>query len=109
MVLSFLIFLITGILLLRAGDIHPNPGPHNNNFCRVMYANIRGLKSNIQELTLSSTNFDIIFCSETLVSELRHVSELLIPNFRKPGRNSIPRALGMCLICSLWLQCLSYD
>ena len=85
------------IILRRSGDVHPNPGPQ---FFRGLYCNIRGLKANLNDLSVASSKFDLLFCSETLVSEYRHVSELLIPNFSKPyllRRNSIPRALGMCL------------
>ena len=94
-ILNFIIFL----LLMRAGDIHPNPGP-NNKSCKALYINIRGLKANLQEVALASLKYDLIFCSETLVSDFRHTSELLIPNFNKPillRRNAIPRAQGMCV------------
>lgn len=101
------IFLITSLLtnhlnlmLLRSGDIHPNPGPPQTQHARVLCANIRGLKGNLNDLSLTSTNYDVLCCSETLVSEMRHISELLIPNFKKPilfRRNSIPRAQGMCV------------
>ena len=96
--LIFFVLLFIFYLLLRSGDIHQNPGPRND--CRILYSNIRGLKANLQDLSVASTKFDIIFCSETLVSSFRHTSELLIPNFNKPillRRNAIPRAQGMCV------------
>ena len=85
------------ILLLRSGDVHPNPGPQ---FFKILYANIRGLRGNLNDLGVASTKYDMLFCSETLVSDLRHVSEILIPNFRRPillRRGSIPRAQGLAV------------
>ena len=31
------------------------------------------------DLVVASSQYDILLCSETLVSDLRHVSELLVP------------------------------
>ena len=36
------------------------------------------LTGNLSDLTVASSQFDILFCSETLVSDMRHVSELLV-------------------------------
>ena len=47
-------------------------------------SNVRGLAGNLSDLTVASSQYDILFCSETLVSDMRHLSELLIPGF---GRN----------------------
>ena len=89
-------------LLLLSGDIHQNPGPHQikNKIGRVAYANVRGLYRNLNDLIVLSSNFDIILCSETLVSNFRNINELLLPNFNKPfliKRDSRPRARGMAL------------
>ena len=89
------------ILLLLSGDIESNPGPRNNQqSIRFLYTNIRGLKSNLLELSIASKDYDILLCSETLVSNYRHSSELLIQNFKRPMmllRNSIPRCQGHCI------------
>ena len=45
------------------------------------YSNVRGLSGNLSDLTVASSQYDILFCSETLVSDMRHVSELLAPGF----------------------------
>ena len=39
----------------------------------------------------------VLWCSETLVSDIRHVSELLVPGFGRPVlcRGKIPRARGV--------------
>lgn len=88
------------LLLNLSGNIELNPGPriHPSKSCRILYSNIRGLHRNIKDLTMASINYDILFCSETLASNHRNVSELLIPNFIKPRlirRDSFPRARGM--------------
>ena len=96
---SVLLFL-PGIMLLLSGDVETNPGPVRRKFCNVLYCNIRGLHGNFNELSVASTKYDIICCSETLVSNRRHSSELILPNFNKPLqllRNSLPRAQGLCL------------
>ena len=85
------------LLLLLCGDVEVNPGPCRSK-CRVMYSNIRGLYANINDLQIASRNYDIIFCSETLVSSKRHVSELLLPGFNKPTlilSDSRARARGL--------------
>ena len=87
--------------LLLSGDIEVNPGPrHHPKKCRILYSNVRGLHKNKKDLDLAAEKFDIVFCSETLVSDLRHISELLVPGFKKPTlvkRNAILRARGMAL------------
>lgn len=95
---SFLFLLI----LMLSGDIERNPGPVRPRFrqCRLLYCNIRGLHANIQDLTVASRQYDILLCSETLVSNMRHSSELLITGFKKPimlKRDAIPRARGMAV------------
>ena len=89
-------------LLILSGDVELNPGPLNSRArqCRLLYCNVRGLHKNIQDLAVVSRHYDVLCCSETLVSNMRHVSELLIPGFRKPiilRRDAIPRARGMAL------------
>ena len=87
------------LLLILSGDVEPNPGPNNNgNKCRILYHNIRGLHKNINDLQIISRNYDIILCSETLVSNYRNVSEILLPGFTKPTllrRDSRPRVRGL--------------
>ena len=88
------------ILILLSGNVETNPGPDYPKSCRLLYCNIRGLYGNLNDLTVASSKYDIICCSETLVSDRRHVSELLLPNFNKPSlllRNSIERAQGLCI------------
>ena len=90
--------LVISIILTLSGDIEKNPGPTRYRQCRMLYTNIRGLHANLNDLIVVSKQYDVLFCSETLVSNMRHSSELLIPGFKKPRllkRNAIHRAQGM--------------
>ena len=80
--IDFIVFL----LLILSGDIELNPGPVNgrNRQCRVLYSNIRGLHGNLYDLIVASKGFDTLLCSETLVSNFRHIAELSIPGFKRP-------------------------
>ena len=47
---------------------------------------------------MASSQYDILFCSEALVSDMGHVSEVVVPGFRRPVflcRGKMPRACGM--------------
>ena len=49
-------------------------------------------------MTVASSEYDLLLCSETLVSDRRHMSELLVPGFGGPVllcRDGVPRASGM--------------
>ena len=57
-----------------------------------------GLSGNLSDLAVALFQYDILLCSETLVSDLRHVSELLVPGFGRPiflSWGKLPRARGM--------------
>ena len=71
------------LILFLSGDIEINPGPRSirHRQCRLMYANIRGLQANLNDLSVASKQFDILLCSETLVSDMSHISEILVPGF----------------------------
>ena len=50
------------------------------------------------DLAVASSQYDILLCSETLLSDLRQVSELLVPGFGRPVllcRGKLHRARGM--------------
>ena len=88
---------LSWIIIPRCGDIHENPGPKRE--FGILYTNVRGLSANINDLRATSTKYDLILCSETIVSDFRHNSEIRIPHFNKPvhiRRNALPRARGMC-------------
>ena len=69
-----------------SGDVELNPGPVNgrNRQWRVLYSNIRGLHGNLHDLIVASKGFDILLCSETLVSNFRHIAKLSILGFKRP-------------------------
>ena len=77
-----------------------NPGPPRPvpAVCKILCSNVRGLAGNLNNLTVASSQYDILFCSESLVSDMRHVSELLVPGFGGPVllcRGNMPQASGM--------------
>ena len=60
--------------------------------------NLSDLTGNLSDLTMALSQYDALLCSETLVSDIRHVSELLVSGFRRPVllcRDKMPRTRGM--------------
>ena len=86
LLLFYISVLLFSFFFILSGDVQLNPGPVNdrNQQCRVLYSNIRGLYGNLHDLIVASKGFDILFCSETLVSNFRHITELSIPGFKRP-------------------------
>ena len=87
-------------LRLRFPYVKTNPGPWRivAASCRILCSSVRGLPGNLSDLAVASSRYDILLCSETLVSDLRHVSELLVPGFGCPVllcQGKLPRAHGM--------------
>ena len=87
-------------LSLRFPDVETNPGPRRPvpTVCRSLCSNVRGLAGNPCDLTVASSQYDILLCSETLVCDMRHVLELVVPGFGRPvllSRGRMPRARGM--------------
>ena len=73
-------------------------GPPVPSACKILCSNVRGLSRNLSDLPMASSQFDVLLCSETLVSDMRHVSELLVLGFGRPDllcRGSMPRVHGM--------------
>ena len=57
---------------------------------------MRGLAGNLSDLTVASSRYDILLCSETLVSDMLHM--LLVPGFGRSAllcRGRTPRGRGM--------------
>ena len=85
---------------LRFLDAETNPGPPCPvpALCRILCSNVPGLAGNLSDLTVASSQYDVLTCSETLVSDMRQLSELLVPGFGHPVllcRDKMPRARGM--------------
>ena len=99
MVFIYLIFFYA-CLRLRFPDVETNPGPRCPvpTVCRLLCSTVRDLARNLSDLTMASSQYDILLCSESLVSDMHHVSELLVPGFGRPVllcRSRMPRARGM--------------
>ena len=61
-------------------------------------SNVRGLAGNLSDLTVALSQYDILLCSGILVSDMSHVSEVLVPGFCRPVLlclGKMPRARGM--------------
>ena len=81
-------------------DVETNPRPRRPvpAVRRILYSNVRGLAGNLSDLTVASSQYDKLFWSETLVADIRHVSEFLVPDFGRPVLlclGKMPRARGM--------------
>ena len=98
--MDFLYLIFYGCLMLRFLDVETNPGPRRPvpAVCRILCCNVLGLTGNLSDLTVASSQYDILLCCETLVSDIRHASEVLVPGFWRPVllcRGKMPRARGM--------------
>ena len=58
--------------------------------CRILCSNVQGLAGNLSNLTVDSSQYDILLCSETMISDIRHLSELLVPGFGAGARRLGP-------------------
>ena len=59
-----------------------------------------GLAGNLSDLTVASSLYDILLCSANLVSDMRHVSRLLVPGLGRPVLlcwGKLPRARVMAV------------
>ena len=77
-----------------------NPGPGYDRNVRDIYSNICRLHDNLNELAVPRSDYDVMVCAESKVSDRRHLSELRIPLFGCPQqwlRNSTQGAQGMAL------------
>ena len=95
--MDFLYLIFYGCLRLRFLYVETNPGPRRPvpAICRILCSNVLGLAGNLSDLTVASSQYDILLCSETLVSDMRHVSEVLVHGFYRPVllcRGKMPRA-----------------
>ena len=98
--MDFLYLIFYASLMLRFLDVETNKGPRRPvpAVCRILCSNVRSLAGNLSYLTVASSQYDILLCSETLVSDMRHVLKLLVPGFGRLvllRRGKMPRARGM--------------
>ena len=94
--MDFLYLIFNGCLRLRFLDVETNRGPRRPvpAVCRILCSNVWGLTGNLSDLTVASSQYDILLCSETLVSDMCHVSEVLVPGF------------SVALFCCVGARCL---
>ena len=96
--MEFHVLIFYAGLRLRFLDMETNRGPRDPvpAVYRILSNNGHGLAGSLSDLTLASSQYDIILlCSEILVSDMRPVMELLVPGFRRPVllcRGLMPRA-----------------
>ena len=98
--MGYLYLIFYACLRLRFLDVETNPGHRRPDpaVCRILCSNVRGLAGNLSDLTVASPQYDILLCSETLVSDMRHVSEILVIGYGRSVllcRGKIPLARGM--------------
>ena len=82
----FLRLIFHACLELQFPDVETNTGPRRPvpGACRILCSNVQSLSKNLSDVTVASSQYDLLSCSETLVSERRHMSELLVPGFGCP-------------------------
>ena len=81
--MEFIYLIFYACLRLWSLDVETNPGPQCPvpAVCRILCSNVQGQAGNLSDLTVASSQYDILFCSETLVSDMHHMLELLVPDF----------------------------
>ena len=91
-------------------DLETNPGPRMpvTTVCRLLCSNVRGLAGNLSDLTVASSQYDILLCSESLVPDMHHVSELLVPGFGRTVLLCWGRMPGEMLVSGFVLQDRTY-
>ena len=79
--MEFIYLIFYACLRLRVLDVETNPGPRRPvpAVCRILCSNVRGLAGNLSDLTEASSQHDILFCSETLVSDMRQCRSCCFP------------------------------
>ena len=98
--MDFLYLIFYGCLGLQFLDVETNPGPHLPvpAVCRILCSNVRGQAGNLSDVTVASSQYDILLCFVTLVSDVHHVSQVLVPGFCLPVllcQGKMPQGRGM--------------
>ena len=98
--MEFIYLIFYACLRHRCLDVETNPGPRLPVpvVCRIFCSNVQGLAGNLSDLTVALSQYGILVCSETLVSDMGHVSEFLVPSFGRPVllcQGKMPRARGV--------------
>ena len=80
-------------------DVETNTGPRRPMpaVCRILCNDVRGLAGNLSDLPEALSQY-VYYFALRVFSDMRHVSELLVPCFSRPVllcRGKMPRARGM--------------
>ena len=79
--MEFLYLIFYACLRLRFLNVKNNPGQRHPvpAVCGILCSNVQGLDGNLSDLVVASSQYDILLCCETLVSDMCHVSEVQVP------------------------------
>ena len=66
-----------------------------------------GLSKKMSDVTVASSQYDLLLCSDTLVSDRLHISEFLVPGFGCPGMEC-HGPVGWLHMCELYTGHLAY-
>ena len=97
------------MLVLRCGDVEPNPGPSTNcktDIC-IMHSNACSLRNKLDLFEAECNNYDIITISETWLNPGIEDKDISLPNFYPPvrlDRNGDPHG-GVAIYVRNSLQC----
>ena len=103
----FLLFYLSywlRLLSIVRGNVESNPAPGSDK--EGSDSNIRGLHANLVKLAVTGSDFDILVCAESKVSDRRHLSELRIPGFGCPNRGC---GTPLLLVPRVWLFMIGED
>ena len=85
--MDFIKLIFYNCLRLWFLDVETNPGQQRSVpvVYRILCSNVLGLAGHLSDLTMASSQYDILLWdSETLISDMHYVSELLVPWIRSP-------------------------
>ena len=106
----FILLIVYACLELWFPDVETNTGPQClvHGACRILCTNVLSLSRNLSNVPVASSQFDLLLCSETLISDRHHILELLVPGFSRTVlcRDGMPRALWAC---RRWLHMCEMD
>ena len=89
---------MVSLYLIFYAFLETNRGPwHPPGACRILCSNEWGLSKKLSDVTVALSQHDLLLCSETLVLDRCHISELLVPRFGRPVLcwDEMPQARGM--------------
>ena len=96
--MDFLYLIFYGCVRLRFLDVETNADPRRPVpvVCRILCSNVLGLAGNLSDLTVASSQYDILLCSETLVSDMRLSCCIAARSVRIAARSVVSRQDLVC-------------